>query len=160
MNELALKDIHLPEASLWWPPAPGWWILLILLPVLIIYLPRLSAWLRWRPIKTISLRELARIRTEMDNGLDDRQGLQQISILLRRIVISHYGRTIGASTTGNNWAEQLKQISTNECFTPEQNEWLSIGQYRAENRCDVEAMLKSCESWIKALPRKNNHAAD
>ena len=31
MNELQLRDIHLPESSLWWPPAPGWWILALLL---------------------------------------------------------------------------------------------------------------------------------
>ena len=41
MNELELRDIHLPEASLWWPPAPGWWIsalLLLLLMLLVILL--------------------------------------------------------------------------------------------------------------------------
>ncbi len=25
---LELRDIHLPEAISWWPPAPGWWFLL------------------------------------------------------------------------------------------------------------------------------------
>ncbi|MBL4711699.1 MAG: DUF4381 domain-containing protein [Gammaproteobacteria bacterium] len=33
MNEQALnlKDIHLPEPILWWPLAPGWWMVIALL---------------------------------------------------------------------------------------------------------------------------------
>ena len=54
MNELGLKDIHLPDVGLWWPLAPGWWLLLILVLLVIYYLPRLLRWLRWKPVKTLS----------------------------------------------------------------------------------------------------------
>ncbi len=160
MNELALKDIHLPEASLWWPLAPGWWLLLILLVLVIFYLPRLLRWLRSKPVKTLSLRELARIRADMLNGLEQQQVSQEISILLRRTVISYCGRAIGASITGKNWVEQLKKLAGEECFTAEQNQWLSIDQYAPSARCDLEAMLHSCENWIRALPRRIPDVAD
>jgi len=35
-----LRDIHLPEAVHWWPPAPGWWIVAALLLTLTIWLSR------------------------------------------------------------------------------------------------------------------------
>jgi len=35
-----LRDIHLPEAVHWWPPAPGWWIVAALLLALTIWLSR------------------------------------------------------------------------------------------------------------------------
>jgi len=160
MNELALKDIHLPEVSLWWPMAPGWWLLLILVFLFIFYAPRLLRWLRWKPAKKLALRELARIRADMNEGLDRQQVSQQISILLRRTAISYCGRAVGASITGKRWVEQLNQLSGNESFTAEQNEWLSVGQYRSSAACDLQVMLQSCESWLNALPRKTPHVAD
>jgi hypothetical protein len=160
MNELPLKDIHLPEVSLWWPPAPGWWLLLILVIIIGFFLPGLIRWLRWRPVKTLSLKELAQIRTDMLNGLDQQQVLQQISILLRRTLISYCGRASGASITGKNWVERLSQLAGDDCFSAEQNEWLSRDQYKASAQCDVEAMLGSCENWIRALPRRNPDVAD
>ena len=35
-----LRDIHLPQAVHWWPPAPGWWIVAALLLALTIWLGR------------------------------------------------------------------------------------------------------------------------
>ena len=35
-----LRDIHLPQAVHWWPPAPGWWIVAALLLALTIWLSR------------------------------------------------------------------------------------------------------------------------
>jgi hypothetical protein len=159
MNELPLKDIHLPELSLWWPPAPGWWLVMVLMALLIFYSPRLLRWMRWKPVKSISLRELARIRAAMQNGLDEQRTSQEISILLRRTVISYSGRAIGASVTGESWIEALNSLAGHECFTAEQNEWLRIGRFAPAARCDLEAMLHSCENWIRSLPRRNPDAA-
>ena len=160
MNELPLKDIHLPDASLWWPLAPGWWLLLISAILIIYFMPKFLRWLRWKPVKKLSLRELDRIRADMNNGVDEHRVSQQISILLRRTVISYSGRAVGASTTGKNWVEQLNNLAGDECFTTEQNEWLSIGQYQSAARCEMVALLQSCENWIKALPRRNPDAAN
>lgn len=35
-----LRDIHLPQAVHWWPPAPGWWIVAALVLALTIWLVR------------------------------------------------------------------------------------------------------------------------
>ena len=52
-----LKDIHVPLEPLWWPPAPGWWLLCLVVLILIsLALRWLRGWLRrQRPIKQARL---------------------------------------------------------------------------------------------------------
>ena len=65
MNELPLRDIHLPDVSLWWPPAAGWWLLVILATLALVYLPRMLRWWRLKPVKKLSLRELKHISNQL-----------------------------------------------------------------------------------------------
>jgi hypothetical protein len=69
--ELPLRDIHLPEAITWWPPAPGWWISAVLAIAIIVLVTR---WLRHRvkrlaPYKSAQL-ELQQIKSHYKNGQD------------------------------------------------------------------------------------------
>ncbi len=161
MNELPLKDIHLPTDSLWWPPAPGWWMLLALLILTGLLLPKFLRWLRHKPVKTLCLRELDRIRRTTSEGrLDDRQLIQELSVLLRRTVMSYGTRDSDASLSGNQWIARLNQISGKHCFSSEQCDLLTRQQYQPKFEIDIEELLRSCENWIESLPTKVSHAAD
>lgn len=165
MNDLPLKDIHLPTDSLWWPPAPGWWVLLILLILIGLLLtkmlPRILAWLRLRPIKSACLRELDRIR-QMASGEsgNERKVIQQLSVLLRRAVMSYGAREKDASLSGEKWVNRLNQISEGPCFSDEQFNVLTQGQYQPMFEIEIDELFRSCESWIKALPMREHHAAN
>ena len=64
---LPLKDIHLPEAIGWWPLAPGWWILLLLIGLLIfavvIWLRRLARQAFVKHAQKILMKEFLIIKT-------------------------------------------------------------------------------------------------
>jgi len=75
----ALRDIHLPDASLWWPPAPGWWIGLALILLLALLLPRLRRWWRQRPLRRLALGELARIREIHKQGRSDKVVVEELA---------------------------------------------------------------------------------
>lgn len=160
MNELELRDIHFPDDSLWWPPAPGWWVLALLLILAIYTWPRLRKWLRRKSIKTLCLKEFKRIRRAASEQQDVVQTLGQVSTLLRRTLISYNGRTTSASLTGEAWLEQLDALTGQRCFDSEQGELLARGQYQREIELDPEALLDSCERWIKLLPGGKRHAPD
>ena len=160
MNELPLRDIHLPDVSLWWPPAIGWWLLPLVIVLIAFYLPKLIRWLTRKPVKKLSLRELKRIRRDLEINHDEHQALRELSVLLRRTVMSYCGRNTSASLTGASWVEQLEQLSAEHCFSAEQSDWLSHGQYRPTAKCEIKALMRSCENWIRALPRNHFNAAN
>ena len=64
---LPLKDIHLPGAVLWWPPAPGWWVLAGLVLVLMVI-----AWIRYRRgwRHRVALKALNVVMEQLRNGAD------------------------------------------------------------------------------------------
>lgn len=153
MNELELRDIHLPEASLWWPPAPGWWISLLLLLVVLVILLLVVRWLRHKPLRRLSLHELKRIRQSYASGSSDKAVLADIAVLLRRTLISYHGRGACAASAGDTWIEQLQRIAPQQGFSNEQLQLLSRDRYKPDFACDIESLLQASERWLRALPR-------
>ena len=159
MNGPELRDIHLPDASLWWPPAPGWWLLLGF-----VALAAALAWwivqIRRHPSpRRLSLRELDDIRVAHASERDDRAALDAISRLLRRTLISYRGRPANAASTGEAWREQLESLAPRHGFSDSELRWLSHERYRPHPDCDVEQLLRACERWIRALPRGGQHVS-
>ena len=159
LDQPQLRDIHLPDASLWWPPAPGWWIGLLLILLLVLLLPWLRRWWRQRPLKRLALSELAQIRKTHKQGQSDKAVVDELALLLRRITMSYYGRKQQAASTGAEWQAQLQRLAPGAGFSPEQLELLTRGRYRAAFGADVEALLQSSERWMRALPRSNDHVS-
>ena len=158
MNGPELRDIHLPDPVSWWPLAPGWWLLAILVLAL-----ALLAWY-WllrrgrEPLRALSLDELARIRTALDSGEDQHATLNEIAGLLRRVLISYRGRDGFADSTGTAWAAQIRELSS-AGFSDADLELLGAARYRREVDADLAALLDACERWIENLPPEAPRAA-
>jgi len=101
MNELEnLRDIHSPPPVSFWPPAPGWWIL-----ALLIILGIVGGWLfyRWqkkRALQKAALIELNQLQQSLSDGQDLSIFSAQISTLLRRLALAQFNRDEVAGLTG------------------------------------------------------------
>jgi len=99
-----VRDVHVPVQS-WWPPAPGWWLVLVLVLCLIAFVASL-VFKRKRGYRWIALAEaeLARLESDFERDEADAQTtIKRLSVLMRRSAIAALGRERVARATDDNW---------------------------------------------------------
>ncbi|MEM8815116.1 MAG: DUF4381 domain-containing protein [Pseudomonadota bacterium] len=114
---LPLRDIKLPEPVSWWPPAPGWWLLLALLAGALLWLcvRSLRAYRRDRA-RRYALRTLKRLEARYDaDGNAVALGLA-LSELVRRTMLAYAPRAGVAGLTGDAWLAWLDEGLANPQF--------------------------------------------
>jgi len=146
---LPLRDIHLPAAINGWPPAIGWWLLLLLIP-----LTGLIIWLIYKKITTVStLKSAENLLKLIKQNItsDDLKTLQELSIWLRRVSISVAPRHQVASLTGKEWLSYLDSSVEGQPFSKGVGQYLADAQYRQKMPANIDmmALIELCESWIK-----------
>ena len=147
---LPLRDIHLPDPMHWWPPAPGWWLLLFAVPALLALLFWLWRWVRRMTVGKLALAELESIA---QSNADARDKVQQLAILLRRIALSLYPREQVASLVGEQWLTFLDGPLGDNSFSQGAGRLLIDAPYRREVQTDLDALYALCRLWIKRLPK-------
>ena len=152
-----LHDIHLPARISWWPPAPGWWLLLAiaLLAVGVLYaVYRLRNRNHWR---RFALMELIRLREQhASQQSTHRAVVSELSILLRRVAVSRFPRAEVAALNGDAWLAFLdRSLGENAAFQSDTGRLLTSIPYRPEMAIDsstMSALFALAERWLKKLP--------
>ncbi len=158
---LNLRDIHLPSSMSWWPPAPGWWLLLgitLLILALSTFLYRRQ---QRRRMHRAALNELTHIKTTYEQNTDEQQLVKALSIWLRRVCLSFYPRVDVAGLTGQAWL-----VFLDDCFLKSKQEMrfsdnagqvLISAPYQPDAKINADELLSLCQSWLKTLPRSTHH---
>ena len=164
MNEQALnlKDIHLPEPILWWPLAPGWWMVIALLFVAVGLLVIAKKIYQSKQLKRDIAAELEIIKQQFSQTQNKRVLAKSLSILLRRVCISYQTTQNVAGLTGDDWLlwldnEQVSSTTRNTAkslkFQSETGKALLKAPYLPENSeldFDAKHLIRLCESWLLA----------
>ena len=166
---LPLREIHLPDAVGWWPPAPGWWILpiLVLLAAGITWYCRLLYKRRKYSAINIAREELLRIKSRYAVDRDARHCIRSVSGLLRRLCISIFPRAESAGLTGAEWLAFLQGAAQSG---PGGGESRDGGQKTGDERLqhigkllleapyrqqvaeeDVDSLIGFCSDWIECV---------
>jgi hypothetical protein len=152
LQQISLRDIHLPAAVSWWPPAYGWWLLalcLLLLAVIAWWLARRRSGRRATRLRESALRQLDAVETHYRATGDARAALAAISVLLRRLALSVAPRVQVAALTGHQWQQWL----TEHCGdTGEQSMAGALTElpYQPDPELDVLALSARCRACIRS----------
>jgi len=151
-NTIQLRDIHLPDAISWWPPAIGWWILLALILLSLYLLPKLYRRLTYVSLNTLCLKDLEIIQSAYKAEKNALESIQALSKLLRQISMTYNDRDKVAHLTGEQWTNTLNALTEKDYFTDEHKKQLMNAPYQKESNIDIEGLFTVTQQWIKALP--------
>jgi hypothetical protein len=162
ISALPLRDIHLPGAVGWWPPAFGWWL------VAAVLLAAASAYavLYYRDRhRRAALRALKRVRAALEQGAEPVASLQRVSTLLRRFAMTTAQAaaereplvTIGGDEVGGligeRWLQYLDSRWQRDAFTRGAGRLLLAAPYARPDsveRLKALELTALCSEWLKA----------
>jgi hypothetical protein len=152
LSELA--DIHLPDAVNFWPPAPGWWVLavVVLIALALFYRQQLARVFLRRRLGS-ALREIDRAYRAFQGAADrNAAGLQLLQIfnaVLKRVALVHYSNPELPRLSGRAWLRFLDAQMHSADFTVGTGQVLGDGIYRPVFNADVEALHALCRRWVE-----------
>jgi Domain of unknown function (DUF4381) len=148
---LQLRDIHLPGAPAFWPPAPGWWLLAAALLVLLVWAGVVVA-RRYRVHRR--RRRLLEALAQLEAGLAGArtpEALAQISVLLRRLALMRFPRRQVAALTGDAWLRFLDQSGGDGRFADGPGRVLAAGPYQRALPADLDtaSLAALLRAWVE-----------
>jgi hypothetical protein len=161
MNPLAeLKDIVLPEQIHNYPLAAGWWILLILAVVSIIY--GISVWRKRKLLnvnKAKALAALAKLELSLEPNQDSSQEpqLDKIVAILKWSALAYFPRQQVANLYGRNLQTFMLSTLPSKFHNQFNND---VGEildhlYSPSNSQSAQEFNNAAQLWVKhALPPK------
>jgi hypothetical protein len=155
-----LRDIHDISSVPWWPLAPGWWLLAIVMLLLAFAVWRWRAVLSlrvpmpgitfgtWRWGAAVALRDLGR---RARAGQDAKTTAGELSALLRRIAMARLGRSACAGLAGSDWLDWLETHDPNGFHWRERGRVLLDAPYAPASRVgegDLLALIEAVAGWV------------
>jgi len=162
-----LKDIHLPDHISAWPPAFGWWLLILLiLAGVIITILTIKKYRRKWGYRKIALRLLTQAYQSSNQPhespvkcSDDSKVTTTVNTLrhpahilmetLKRCAIAAYPDTSLSGLHGKEWIDFLNRQTQQSYFNDTLSTVILDQQYQANPNIDIEQLYHACQQWVR-----------
>ena len=133
-----LRDIVTPPPVPWWPLAPGWWLVLMLLALLVAVMA-LRGWRRWRANA---------YRRDALRALRKADSLASVAEILKRAALMAASRSRVASLSGSAWVQWLAETG-GRTVPPAVSQVLITGIYDESAVANTGELTAFAAQWIR-----------
>jgi hypothetical protein len=148
IQDLPIRDIHFPQEISWFPPALGWWLLIIFVPIasyfLIAFIQRL--------FQKTAIKDAKKLLKQLQNNesLTPLKKVCELSILLRRVAVNLDSESNIGGLTGRAWLDYLDGSLKDAPFKNGIGHFLANAPYQKELPPDVDltALFDLAKTWL------------
>ena len=156
MNDLQeqlkdLRDIHLPDPVSVWPLAPGWWALLIGIPLLYFILRIIFRRLMMPKYKKLALSQLKNIAANFAVAKNKTETAGEISLLIRQALVAKIGHAEVAGLVGEEWLAYLDKLSKTHAFTQGAGRYIISAPFAKQADVDIDELLSATKKLLGKL---------
>jgi len=138
----ALRPLHTPPPISWWPPAPGWWLVLLATVALAIIIYRY--WRRMAPQRA-ALHELNLLNK---NKIVSTHPVATLNQLLKRYALVCWPNSTIAPLSGKDWLKFLDANGGNGKFSEGPGHVLLSSPYQKDS-AEFKELITLTRQWIK-----------
>ena len=144
-----LKDIHGAPAVSWWPPAPGWWVLALLLLAILFWLGRrVLARLRVYQRRKQMLTWVDHLNANIDPERDPQAYLSTLNRIFKLVALRAFPGQHCAVLAGQEWADFLLS-KLEKATSAESLNVMASGPYDPAPQFDPGQMSELTRLWIR-----------
>jgi len=143
-----LQDIHSAGQPGWWPPAPGWWVLaIIMLLVFAFVLRRTVNWLSVRRRRKEWLRALEDLNRQYDPVQHPHEYLAGLNRLFRAVAVKAFPETACARLQGEEWVAFIVSLMPGQDSAVKLGA-LATGPYESLPNFEASSLNASASTWV------------
>jgi hypothetical protein len=144
-----LRDIHETQAVPWWPPAPGWWVLALLVLVLLAWAgKRLFSLYRDYKRRKNMLVWIDNLNSTVDPQKDPQMYLSTLNRIFKVVALRAFPGQHCALMAGQEWEEFLRG-KFNDKQNTEPLRILATGPYDPAPQYDPADITELARTWVR-----------
>jgi hypothetical protein len=142
-----LHDIIIPPAVSYWPLAPGWYALGLLIVAFSVHLG-MKYWAVYQ--KNLYRREALEVLSKMQSGEDTNKEINTLLGLMKRVALQHFGREKVAALSDDAWWDFMEKYSKVKVGTEvrELSQKILYSPNAQASVEDVKMLKKVAKVWI------------
>jgi len=148
-----MRDIHYPADPGWFPPAPGWWLVLLLIIAVAIWLSLMwRARQRARAPYAAALALLADAQQREAGGeLATRDYLDLCNQILKRLLVHVRHNDLAVAASGSAWLAELDRLHGGNQFATGAGKALGNSRFAPEAPSAAPGLHKLLTAFVRRL---------